>query len=168
MIVLKLKINESNNSILNNYYLSNGYKTYDGDSGLDLIIPENVKCKAGRVTFINHLVSCEMIKKSLFGNKNISYMLVPRSSISKTPLIMANSIGIVDSGYRGNLLAAVYNTGKNDYTIYSGTRLFQVIHPTLCEFKKEMVSKLSTSKRGSNGYGSTTSKKTNKTSTARS
>ena len=41
-----------------------------------------------------------------------SYMLVPRSSISKTPLRMANSIGIIDAGYRGEIMAAVDNISK--------------------------------------------------------
>ena len=42
----------------------------------------------------------------LNNDKNIGYYLYPRSSISKTPLILANSVGIIDSGYRGNIKAA--------------------------------------------------------------
>lgn len=161
MYKLKIKIDESTES-LNEYYKSDKYKTYEGDSGLDLVIPSEVVCKSKKVTFINHKVACEMIEEKLFNKKNVPFLLVPRSSLSKTPLIMANSIGIIDRGYRGNLIAAVYNTSNKDYVIYNHTRLFQVVHPSLCEFKKEIVKKLSKSERGDKGYGSSTSKTKNK------
>ena len=84
-----------------------------------------------------------------------SYMLVPRSSISKTPLRMANSIGIIDAGYRGEIMAAVDNRGDKDYMIVPGQRLFQIVHPTLCPFNVGVVDKLSETDRGDGGFGST-------------
>ena len=42
-------------------------------------------------------------------NELCSYYLVPRSSISNTPFIMANSIGIIDAGYRGFIKAKIRN-----------------------------------------------------------
>ena len=41
--------------------------------------------------------------------QNFGYMLVPRSSISKTPLRLANSIGIIDKSYRGKVMVKVDN-----------------------------------------------------------
>lgn len=41
------------------------------------------------------------------GQYNVGYTLMPRSSISKTPLRMSNSIGLIDQGYRGNIMAFV-------------------------------------------------------------
>ena len=54
------------------------------------------------------------------------YYLYPRSSISKTPLRLCNSVGIIDAGYRGNIMAFVDNIDE-DYDL--GTRLFQLCDP---------------------------------------
>lgn len=88
------------------------------------------------------------------------YYMYPRSSISKTPLMLANTTGIIDSGYRGNLIAAVrYLPVKPDdvYAAEFGTRLFQICHPQLTPVFVVMVSEneLSATARGSGGFGST-------------
>ena len=49
--------------------------------------------------------------------KNVSYYLYPRSSIIKTPLRMSNSVGIIDAGYRGNIIGCVDNIGDIPYTV---------------------------------------------------
>ena len=80
----------------------------------------------------------------------IAYYLYPRSSISKTPLIMANSVGIIDKDYRGNIMAKVRNIPlKNkdyekesyfeSYHIEKGTRLFQICSPDLSPLKVVVV-----------------------------
>jgi len=124
---------------------------YDGDSGLDLIIPFDVICLKNEVTMINHYISCEM-RDSL----NVPYFLVPRSSIAKTPLMMANSIGTIDAGYRGYIIAAVRNVGDSSYVIKGGTKLFQIVRPNLEQFYIKLVDKLSKSERGEKGFGSST------------
>ena len=137
------------------------------DSGLDLYVLEDIQIKIGETIFIDLGIQCEMVNN----DKNIGYYLYPRSSISKTPLILANSVGIIDSGYRGNIKAAVKyipntdffekilqnNTDFEypDYLIKKGTRLFQICSPTLEPFKTELVSNLTSSKRGDGGFGST-------------
>ena len=87
--------------------------------------------------------------------RNVSYYLYPRSSISKTPLRMANSVGIIDAGYRGSLMAAIENVGEDNYTILAGQRLFQLCGPTLEPITFELVNTLSTTSRGQGGFGST-------------
>lgn len=80
------------------------------DSGFDLFTPE--------VTFnpmtldspikIDHGVSMAMYYRDENNKQTPSaYYMYPRSSISKTPYRLANSVGIIDSGYRGNLMAKV-------------------------------------------------------------
>ena len=59
-----------------------------------------------------------------------SFMLVPRSSIFRTPLRQANNIGIIDSGYRGRIMVPVDNRSDGDYFIDAGQRLFQLVHPS--------------------------------------
>ena len=85
----------------------------------------------------------------------LSYMLVPRSSISKTPLRMSNSIGIIDSGYTGEIMAMVDNHSDEVYKIEAGTRIFQIIHPKLKTFKIELVDELDETDRNDGGFGST-------------
>jgi len=88
-------------------------------------------------------------------SKPKSYFIVPRSSIYKTPLRMANSIGVIDSGYRGELMVPVDNMTDEDYYIKPGERLFQIILPSLNEFEVQIVDELSDSERGVGGFGST-------------
>ena len=87
-------------------------------------------------------------------NKNIAYYLYPRSSLSKTPLIMANSVGIIDKGYRGNIKAPIKNINNESYFIKKGTRLFQICNPSLESFETMVVDSLTESDRGEKGLGS--------------
>jgi dUTP pyrophosphatase len=97
--------------------------------------------------------------------RNVSYYLYPRSSLSKTPLRLANSVGIIDAGYRGNLIVALDHINrdyKNEetYTIENGTRLVQICSPSLESFDFKLVNELSETKRGAGGFGSTNTKNT--------
>jgi dUTPase len=85
------------------------------------------------------------------------FFLYPRSSISKTPLMLANHTGIIDSGYRGNMIAAVRSLGKDEYEVEPGTRLFQIVSPTMCPVYAVLVHEtdLTTTERGAGGFGST-------------
>ena len=95
------------------------------------------------------------ISKVELENTNCSYYLYPRSSISKTPLRMSNSTGIIDAGYRGNIIAKVDNISNEEYKIEKGTRLFQICSPSLEEIELEVVDELSETSRGTGGFGST-------------
>ena len=156
---MELKLKIVNNEAKQFY--TNLSKNFE-DSGLDLYVLEDINIKVGETVFIDFGIQCEMIKD----NNNIGYYLYPRSSISKTPLIMANSVGIIDSGYRGNIKGAVKYIPSNDYfthnkenypdyLIKKGTRLFQICSPTLEIFSTTISSELSSSQRGEGGFGST-------------
>jgi dUTP pyrophosphatase len=85
-----------------------------------------------------------------------AFWLLPRSSISKTPLRMANSVGLIDAGYRGPLMAAV--DFKADYTINVGDRHFQIVAPDLLPWTAiHSVNELpgGATLRGEGGFGST-------------
>ena len=86
MIDLRIKILDDDSNL---YPFYNDWDPkHDGDSGLDLYCPEKIIIKSGETHLIKMGIACEMTDEYL----PISYMLVPRSSISKTPLRMANSI----------------------------------------------------------------------------
>lgn len=133
------------------------------NSGFDLfVLNEHVFTPELRSTFIDHGIKTEMLyyDSAVKTFEPAAFFLAPRSSISKTPLIMSNHMGIIDSGYRGNLLAAVKflpAPHELEYQLKSNTRLFQVCHPTLCPIYVVVVteSELSTTARGAGGFGST-------------
>lgn len=143
-----------------NQELKEKYKdhtTYNkGDSGLDLFTPFEVKVPAKAMGFIIDLeISCEMLNSSVTSTASKSYYLYPRSSMSKTPLRLSNSVGIIDAGYRGNIMIALDNLSDQPYTIEKDTRLVQICSGTLEPFYMKTVDKLSHSIRGKAGFGST-------------
>ena len=130
----------------------NGHTNYHpGDSGLDLFCPKDILVKSGETVKIDLEIQCEALKDN---RNNVSYYLYPRSSIVKTPLRLANSVGIIDAGYRGNICAVVDNIKSEPYTINEGDRLFQICTADLLPFKFKVVDELSNTSRGSNGFGS--------------
>lgn len=124
---------------------------HGSDSGYDLYCPETVVIPANSVGTLDFKVRCS----PKFLNGISGYYLYPRSSISKTPLIMANSVGIIDHGYRGNIMAKVFNTSNQSYEVKAGERLFQLCMPTLVPFNVRFVEELDTTERGEGGFGST-------------
>lgn len=83
-------------------------------------------------------------------------MLFPRSSIgAKTPLRLSNSVGIIDSGYRGEIRALYDNTGDEPYQIHKGDRIAQLMVMPSYRFKAQVVDTLEDSDRGEGGFGST-------------
>lgn len=125
---------------------------HEGDSGLDLFCPNDILVKSGETVKIDLEIRCEALKDN---RNNVSYYLYPRSSIVKTPLRLANSVGIIDAGYRGNIMAFVDNIKDEDYLIEKDTRLFQICSGDLSPITFELVNGLSDTSRGEGGFGST-------------
>tara|TARA_B100001057_G_scaffold122464_1_gene121338 strand:+ start:695 stop:1147 length:453 start_codon:yes stop_codon:yes gene_type:complete len=148
---MKLLIN-TENPVLKTLY-SNHEHYNPGDSGLDLFCPETITINPGETLKINLNIKCEALNDTL--NENVSYYLYPRSSIIKTPLRLSNSVGIIDAGYRGDIIACVDNIKNESYTISQGDRLFQICAGDLTSINFELVDKLSDTKRGIGGFGST-------------
>ena len=91
-------------------------------------------------------------------NQPTAFYTYPRSSMSKTPLILANHVGIIDSGYRGNLIAMFRNVDTEPFFMAKETRMIQICHTTLKPFLVELmvsVDDLGTTSRGTGGFGST-------------
>lgn len=85
-------------------------KNYNTDSGFDLYVPETIEFHPGETKIVDLKVKCKCYDNS----NTYGYYMYPRSSISKTPLTMCNSVGIIDKDYRGNIMVALrYNIDKN-------------------------------------------------------
>ncbi len=134
-------------------YYKNGANT-GMNSGFDLYVPQDTVFPAKKVTFLDHQIKMTPVTG---GKDSMGYgfWLMPRSSISKTPLRLANSMGLIDSTYRGNLIAALENTSDTDYVVPRGTRLMQVCLPFLQPFTLNKANKLPDTERGAGGFGST-------------
>lgn len=118
------------------------------DCGLDIPMLQDILVPNGCKAFSVNLG----IKIS----SNHGYMLVPRSSISKTPLRLSNSIGIIDKNYRGYIIAKVDNISNSDFILEKDKCYFQIISfdGNLPEY--HLVNEIDETNRGSGGFGSTT------------
>lgn len=88
----------------------------------------------------------------------VGYFLHPRSSTgTKTPLRLANSVGIIDAGYRGNYIAAFDNIRAPTFIAERLQRLVQLCPPNLTyPMRVELVEDLGpATERGAGGFGST-------------
>jgi len=134
-------------------------KTEYPNAGFDLLSPSDIIVSGTKFALDTQIICC---MKS-HDNKNLSYYLYPRSSIIKTPFRLANSVGIIDSGYRGNIKACFdviidekYEVEQYEVERYS--RLVQLCSPTLRPLIVKIVDnleELGMSERGSGGFGST-------------
>lgn len=145
----------------------------DGNAGYDLFLSNDIIIKPNKTyTQLGSGIKCEMIEEyfditleyvngvlNMSNNKkitnNVSYLLMPRSSITKYNLIMANSIGLIDASYRGEILGRVYNLNEEDIEFKRGERLFQLVAPNLSSFNVKIVDELSETLRNEGGFGST-------------
>jgi dUTP pyrophosphatase len=81
-------------------------------------------------------------------------LVFPRSSIRNYQLVLSNSVGVIDAGYRGELQATFLKTDINAKCYQVTDRIAQIIiipHPMI-EF--QAVEKLTSSERGTGGHGS--------------
>lgn len=159
------KISAHNNMVLTNSH---------PDSGFDLIVPDKATvCAESNIlldlsvktamVIINTDDAEPMITQSNLAKRPCGFYMYPRSSLgAKTKLRLANSVGIIDSGYRGNLKACLDNIHPREaHYIDKGDRLVQICAPDLTPFMVELVNseeELSQTTRGTGGFGSTDNK----------
>ena len=81
-------------------------------------------------------------------------LIIPRSSIgAKTPLRLSNSVGLIDSGYRGELGVLYDNISDDPYEIHAGDRIAQLLVMPSYRFQAKVVDILADSDRGETGFG---------------
>lgn len=126
--------------------------TYGSDyaAGADLYacIDKPIVIKKRETVFVPTGLSME-IPEGLVG------LIYARSGLgSKKGLAPANKVGVIDSDYRGEIMVALHNHSKQDYELQVGERIAQMVFTPyyMATFKEE---KLSSTKRGSGGFGST-------------
>ena len=128
----------------------------EGDAGLDFTAVEISRDNVGNITY--HTGLAVEIPQGYVG------LLFPRSSISKKQQFLTNGVGVIDSSYRGEIMAKFkpvmgsYETildlfESNEYEV--NDRVVQLIIMPYPEIEFEEVEELSETDRGYCGYGST-------------
>ena len=139
------------------------------DAGFDLLLPSNTVFVPGQVNKVDFKIKCSA--KIHFLNRDVDtnsrsyftgFYTHPRSSLSKTPLRLANATGIIDAGYRGNLIGmfdCVLNNNQGQYSSELFSRLLQICAPSLMPIFVEVVDNIEelgpSTSRGIGGIGST-------------
>ena len=129
-------------------------QAYDGDAGLDLVAVDNGIYNATH-DYVEYDVKLAVeIPPGYFG------ALVPRSSISNTPFMLCNSLGIIDENYRGSIKCRFRRINNEDFKEYKfGDKIAQLIIMKYNKVIGKEVAELSDSKRGTGGFGSSDGKK---------
>jgi dUTP pyrophosphatase len=116
-----------------------------GDAGMDLVITSIINENKEDISY-GFGISLE-IPEGYVG------LVFPRSSIRKYDLFLTNAVGVIDSGYRGELQATFKKTGLHKYEI--GDRGAQIMILPYPQIQFEEVEELSHTERGEGGFGST-------------
>lgn len=123
-----------------------------GDAGMDLVAVDKYIDEYGNLVY----------KTGLSFEIPVGYvgLIFPRSSNAKTDLLLTNSVGVIDSGYRGEVMFkfSIYERilKKNEFKPYQiGDRIGQLIIIPYPQIEFEEVDELSETERATGGYGST-------------
>jgi len=124
------------------------------NAGFDLLCPDNIEIHDKLQLKLDTNIVCNMVD----ADKNfLSYYLYPRSSVSKLNIRLANSVGIIDSGYRGNIMG-IFDILNDSVTLEQYSRVLQICSGDLKPFYVNIVDSLEDlgiTDRGSGGFGST-------------
>ena len=119
-----------------------------GDAGLDLRSTEDTLIPVGQSKLIRTGLHCE-IPDGCVG------LQFPRSGLGSKGITMRNAVGVIDSGYRGEVRCALWNTTESAFHVHRGDRICQMVVVPYMSCDLEVADELSDSERGSDGHGST-------------
>ena len=148
--LLKSKVEEHNHDVLHNPL---------PNAGFDLFFPEDVTFDSIKTKLVSMDIKAQMLfyNPSNEGWNYCNYYLYPRSSISKTPLLLANHVGIIYSGYRGKIMGGFRNLSISEFQVNKHNRLLQICSGDLRPIVVQIVdeAQLENSIRQEGGFGST-------------
>lgn len=122
---------------------------HEGDAGLDLRITHDVTLNPGESATVGTGLAVE-IPQGCVG------LVFPRSGLaSKHGITLSNSVGVIDSGYRGEIGATLLNQSDETATLDAGTRVCQLIVMPFVPCELVPCEELTETERGAAGFGST-------------
>ena len=124
-------------------------QAYDGDAGLDLAACEGVTLAPGERAVVPTGIAIEI-------PEGYAGFVQPRSGLAaRHGITIVNSPGLVDSGYRGEVLVVLLNTDREEaFTVEQGMRIAQLVVQRVPEVALTEVESLAESARGARGHGS--------------
>lgn len=134
------------------------------DAGFDIFLPESILFEPNKTTKVDFKIKCCAIlvkTRDLTHSYYSPFYTYARSSISKTPLRLANNQGVIDAGYRGNLIGMFdCLMQESNWEADKFTRLLQICAPGLIPiYRVDIVNSIEdlgpVTKRGEGGIGST-------------
>jgi dUTP pyrophosphatase len=118
-------------------------------AGLDLYADADVLVSSGASVMLGTGIAIEIPQG------HVGLMAI-RSSIGKAGVALANSVGVIDSDYRGEIkLCLTYNAGSGGHYIRKGQAIAQIVIMPVLLVELVQVDALSTTERGTGGFGST-------------
>jgi dUTP pyrophosphatase len=124
-------------------------RAYSGDAGLDLSSCERVELAPGERALVPTGLAVAI-------PEGYAGFVQPRSGLAtKHGISIVNTPGLVDSGYRGELLVNLVNTDKREaFVVEPGMRIAQLVILPIPELELVEVDELPESERGVRGFGS--------------
>ncbi|MBR4030520.1 MAG: dUTP diphosphatase [Clostridia bacterium] len=124
----------------------------EGSAGMDLkaVIDEPVVLKKGEISLISTGIAIS-IPSPEYG----AFVFARSGLASKHGICLANSVGVIDSDYRGEIKCALINLGQEDFVIENGERIAQMVFMPVAQASLKQTDTLDETKRGSGGFGST-------------
>ena len=146
--MIKIQIKRLSNSVSIPKYETSG------SSGMDIAahIENNIIINPGEKALVSTGFSVAV-------PKGYEIQIRPRSGLAaKKNITVLNTPGTIDADYRGEIKVILINLGKEKFVVENGERIAQMVVCPVVQAKLEEVNKLSDTKRGSGGFGSTDTK----------
>lgn len=124
-------------------------RAYEGDAGLDLTACDRVTLAPGARAVVPTGIAVAI-------PDGHAGLVVPRSGLAaEHGLSIVNAPGLIDAGYRGELLVVLHNTDRERaFTVEPGMRIAQLVVVPVPQLRLVQVEELSATHRGERGYGS--------------
>ncbi len=141
-----VKIKRLNDGVELPFYATSGSAGMDLRASLD----EPVVLKPGEIQFIPTGIAVSL------PNADLGAFIFARSGLAcKFGIALANSVGVIDSDYRGEIKCALINLGKSDFTVNNGDRVAQMVFMPVTQVSLHETDNLDETERGAGGFGST-------------
>ena len=122
---------------------------HDGDAALDLSVTEDIVLRPGEYRMVSSGVAVA-IPRGFVG------LVVPRSGWGRRGLVFKNTVGVIDSGYRGEIQLPLWNNNAHEWLhVKRGDRVAQLLIVPIAQVQVLQVESLDDTERGTGGFGST-------------
>jgi dUTP pyrophosphatase len=125
----------------------------DGSAAVDLraCLKEPIGIRPGETLFVGSGIAINIKDPNIVG------LIVPRSGLGiKKGIVLANTMGVIDSDYQGEIKIGLFNRSQNNYNVRPGERICQMLFMPVINATLKLVQEFSSAThRGSGGFGHT-------------